>query len=220
MQRIRKGAAPPELAVLGAVKKDWSELRADEKEPVLRALLVDQKGVCAYCMRRIDASRDADGQPVATIEHWHARSDGGPHFDWANLLAVCSGRFDGVLICDKYRGDRPLTHHPARTDPDLDTLVTYGSRDGELHIGDSDDPARLNLNQKLLKRNRVAVQTAFLQWYAKADTTTLRGRLAVLDEGPDLPEYAGVLRHLLRRAIRHRESKGRRLRDSRRRSFE
>ncbi len=104
-----------------------------DKSEIREALVRDQRGLCAYCERRIKAEfhntkgkrpEDIYNHDRSTkIEHWHAGGDGGPHFEWRNLLGVCKGRFAEyergpvrvVKTCDTARRDATnLTLHPVR----------------------------------------------------------------------------------------------------------
>lgn len=166
---------------------------------------------------------DANGKPHATVEHWEARSSGADPFHWPNLLLVCRGDLDGGQTCDAARGDAALSVHPAR-DEDLDDRVRYLG-DGTIEIdavrggrrvrnGHQRDVDALNLNWRTLRRNRRAVADAVVAAAGGADPTRLRALLAAWDGDPS-PEYAGVARYLLKRALSNRAAMGRRRRAAR-----
>ena len=162
MLPIDKGSVPNELIV--AIRRikatpnttlSWESLDGYEHRAVLRGLLKEQGGLCAYCTDRID-------EDSAHIEHIvpqsaGAGSDDRNSVDYKNLLAVCDG-FRGNaagLTCDRARGNASLTVNPLKHE----TLssIRYG-RDGKISADDprigKDVQTTLNLNQELLKRNR------------------------------------------------------------------
>jgi energy-coupling factor transporter ATP-binding protein EcfA2 len=160
-----------------------------------------------------------------TVEHWAARSGGADPFHWPDLLGVCRGKSGDDEHCDRGRGDRALTLHPARL-PAVDALVRHLG-DGTIEIDARDSSGRirrkgheadvsiLNLNAPGLKKDRRAVVDAVLRVATAADATRLRALLETW-EAPDAegfrPEFAGVGTYLLRRALRTREARSRRVR--------
>ena len=162
MLPIDKGSMPNELAdAIRRVKTtpnttmNWKSLDGRERGAVLRSLLKEQGGLCAYCTGRID-------EDSAHVEHVvpqsaGAGSDDRNSVDYKNLLAVCDGFRGNVagLTCDRARGNAPLTVNPLKRE----TLssIRYG-RDGTISADDprigKDVQTTLNLNQELLKRNR------------------------------------------------------------------
>lgn len=162
MLPIKKGAPPQALTdAVHRIKSmpdttlSWQQLDSGERAGVCGALIQEQGGLCAYCMRRIAVNN-------AHVEHIKPQSAGFGHndpdsVDYANLLAVCDG-FEGSqadLTCDRARGDRPLTINP--TIPGTLEGIRY-KRDGAIYSDDStidcDLKETLNLNQRLLLRNR------------------------------------------------------------------
>lgn len=210
MLRIRKGPAPEDLHALGRKKQSWDEVYGDEKRPLLVAAIAEQRGLCAYCMRRIEAGSDGLGQPLSTLEHWEARAAGGAILDWGNLLAVCNGRLDSDLICEKARGSATLVYNPAHPTLDVEERIRHGAK-GDITIGTSADAERLRLNHELLKRNRLEVARAVLG-ASQRDARALRRKLDEIEQAEPLPEYAGVKLHYLRKLLRSAEQRGARLR--------
>ena len=162
---IKKGKAPKKLvddvASLRSnpnMSANYGNLSHDAKDAARKALVAEQGGLCAYCMRRIGKQ-----EHHATIEHIVPQHDanGVAHdresIDYGNMLAVCDGgapepgqhvRKDD-LTCDKHRGNAPLTVNPLV--PRTLEKIRY-SRNGEIHSDDpviDDDLTRvLNLNAK------------------------------------------------------------------------
>lgn len=162
MLPIKKGRAPKELEdahrrIKGTpdTTLSWRNVTGFERNATLRALLEEQGGLCAYCMRRV-------GPESSHVEHIVPQSvaaggDDPLSLDFGNLLAVCDG-FEGSgegLTCDRARGDASLTVNPLR--PETLSSIRY-RRDGVIGADDptiNDDVVRtLNLNQPLLVRNR------------------------------------------------------------------
>lgn len=166
MIRYANGPEPPCLAGWRSTPGvAWGAQSADN--PSIRAsLLRDQSHLCAYCQRRLknfDPSDPEDALPPENqrmrIEHWHARSAGGAHFAWNNLLGVCSGRSGPDPAepqtplptdhCDRSRGDQALFLHPVEGQgPDPRSLLRYTGK-GEVQSEDeraTRDIAALKLN--------------------------------------------------------------------------
>ncbi len=221
MRYIRKGPAPACLDVYRRTPgADWLSVTGADKAELRRQLNEEQAGLCAYCTRRVTDGIDATGKPHAKIEHWDARSSGADPFHWPNLLLVCRGDLDRGQTCDAAPGDAVLTVHPAR-DEDLDDRVRYLG-DGTIEIdavrggrrvrnGHQRDVDTLNLNWHTLRRNRRAVADAVVAAAQGADPTRLRSLLDAWSGAP-MPEYAGVARYLLRRALSKRVARGKRRR--------
>lgn len=175
MLPIRKGSAPRQL--VDAVRRikqtpdatlSWRNVTSPEREATLGALLDEQGSLCAYCTRKI-------GADSAHVEHIVAQSaaegsDDPRSLDYGNLLAVCDG-FEGSgegLTCDRSRGNVPLTVNPLR--PETLESIRY-RRDGTMLAGDPqvnhDVTKTLNLNQKLLVRNRKAALQALFDEFER-----------------------------------------------------
>lgn len=226
MLPISKGPEPAAIQVLRQTPgATWKSVHDDQKAEMRAALLREQAGLCAYCMRRVRGERDASGQVDMTVEHWAARSGGADPFHWPDLLGVCRGKTGNDEHCDRARGDRALTLHPARP-PAVDALVRHlGDRTVEIDARDSSGRLRrkghdadlrtLNLNAPGLRKDRREVVDAVLGRAAGADATRLRALLSSW-ETPDAqglrPEFAGVAAYLLRRALSRREARSRRVR--------
>ena len=184
MLPINKGQTPRALS--DAVRRikttpnttlSWGAVDGKERAEVLDSLLVEQGHLCAYCSRRIDGM-------TAHVEHYVPQSAGSGGDDpdsvsYVNLLAVCDG-FEGNAAgqtCDRARGDAPLTVNPLRGE-------TLGSirfaHDGTIRADDDavcrDLDRTLNLNQRLLRRNR---HEALLRMEAKLRQVGERGGASV-----------------------------------------
>ena len=142
MNRHRKG--PPPLEALHAAREALAQAEADagsevkdiwglpfDKSALQRALCEEQRYLCAYCGRRIQA----DGQHMI-VEHFVPRSkDKTLTFEWQNLLGVCLGHSSfsskDFRHCDQNRakynpavtGAGLLNHKP--TELELLTLAPF-----------------------------------------------------------------------------------------------
>lgn len=141
MNRHSKG--PPPLEALHAARAALAEAEADAKREVKdiwglpfdksalqRALCEEQRYLCAYCGRTIQAN----GQHMI-VEHFTPRSkDPTLTFDWQNLLGVCTGHSslgsEDFLHCDQHRttynplSGKGLLHHKP-TELELWTLAPF-----------------------------------------------------------------------------------------------
>lgn len=218
MLGIHMGAEPPELRRYRESTPAASYAGAP-KAPVRAALHRDQGELCAYCMRRIHDHPTEERQVDLSIEHWSAQStDGGRDIHWPDLLAVCEGKIDGQLICDKARGNAPLQVHPVRDALGLEDRCRYLG-DGRLEIDRADgDVLTLKLDNPRLMQNRAQVLNLLLAQSRGADLSRLR-ELLTHWEGRSADglrrEYAGVALYILRRAIRAREGRSTRTRGAR-----
>ena len=215
---IEKGPAPEQLIdELSQIEKSdnagavsWSGISCKQK--VLTSLIRDQRGLCAYCMRRI-------GEKNSHVEHIEPQSvtSEGEDVSYENMLAVCQGQYGhgrAGATCDHARGNRPLTVNP------LDASTLRGIRylsDGTITSDDesvrTDLQETLNLNseQALLPQNRKAViDTLNRELYAVGRRKGAGGvraycrtRLRSLAEENPYPEYIGVLRYFLEKRLRH-----------------
>jgi len=154
MREIKKGPPPSYLASY-AKETDWGLLK--EKATDLRRHLVqEQQGLCAYCMRRIEA--DPASPSVARIEHIQARST---HplltFSWNNLVACCEhgrGKPPKDQSCDLRKANRAL----AALNVLKPQAIEYKAAGGTIHSAlpdvDGDLNELLNLNHGTLTRGR------------------------------------------------------------------
>lgn len=221
MIRYHKGptptSAPPASAnVLAEAAStpgmDWDGFH--ERQPVRDALVRDQRGLCAYCQRRIEADERMH------IEHWVPRShptDGAAaQFRWANLIGVCRGITEDwthaarptVRHCDTSRGDAPLFLHPVDGEgPDPRAHLTYGTN-GALRARDADprvtsDIATLNLAATVLERGRAQALDAFRRLAQQHDYAPayLRRQLEDYERRAVAPEYFEVIRAYILRKL-------------------
>lgn len=175
MRAISKGQEPRSLV------KHRASTHADygnyaDKDGLRGALVRDQRGLCCYCMRRIEATGAA-----MKIEHWrcqsrHAELD----LAYSNLLGAClggEGQPEDKQHCDTRKGERDLKFNPADPAHRIEQRVRF-ELDGAIAAVDADFDTQLNdvlnLNLPLLKNRRKVVLTAILEWW-KSEKARLRG---------------------------------------------
>ena len=184
MLPIKKGPAPADYLDAVRTLKDtpdatlsWKNLSTEGKAAARRALLAEQGGLCAYCMRKIDDSN-------SHVEHYVPQSEGAGSddpvsVDFGNLLAVCNGFEDTSegLTCDRARKDAPMVVNPLieRTLEGIryDRGGSIHSLDPEI---DHDLCETLNLNQRYLQKNRREV---IRRLGSKLESVGRRGNRAV-----------------------------------------
>lgn len=211
MVNIIKGRAPSCVADLIATPgATWAGVHGDQRGQMRACAIVEQGWVCAYCTRRIADAPGPAGKPSSTIEHWAARSAGGSHFDWPDLLAVCSGDLQGIPHCDRSRKSLPLNLHPAAPQCDVEELVATRG-DGTVHcISHPDDLVALNLNHPTLVRSRREVIDAVTRKLSGASLGELREAEAIWRETKDgrRREYAAAALSVIRKTLARRTAIG------------
>jgi uncharacterized protein (TIGR02646 family) len=153
MRNIVKGAEPKSLeeyrCSTGATYDDYQD------KPGLReSLVVEQRGLCCYCLSRISA----DPQKMK-IEHWHSQAQFPEHqLHYSNLLGACHGGGVGkppkLQHCDTRKGNQAISLNPANIEHDVEHSLRYNN-DGTIcstdPIFDCEINDVLNLNLPLLK---------------------------------------------------------------------
>lgn len=235
MWRIPKGPEPPCLAEVRRnihhlerenerpVEDPWNEVK-DCKDAVRKALLRDQRGLCAYCGGRLMPS-------TMKIEHFVPQAaDRSRVLDWHNLLGCCSGRYierstgDTITHCDGHRTPYApgpprrgvLNIHPVDSVPETHFKVNIRTKGTDLGTMSAmtrealHDLAELNLNAGKLVDARAEVVRRFrveLQGMKEKEVPRfLRRRYkAAITPGADgLPDFAHVAAEYLLRQLRKR----------------
>lgn len=163
MIKINKGQEPAE----------WTKERQTpgityetaRKEVLRQSLLVEQGGICGYCMRRISYQQ---GYPTDTrIEHLKPRTlslkQGKPEetLDYKNMILCCNGDIDGsgVYHCDRSKEETCIHFTPF--DETVMNSISYSSKNGKIKSSntqyDDDINNVLKLNHPRLAENRLAV---------------------------------------------------------------
>jgi uncharacterized protein (TIGR02646 family) len=223
MLRYAKGTPPQCLTILGATPNaTWDHVYGDQKAEIRTLLVRDQAGLCAYCQRRITVTG------TMKVEHWYARSLGGPHFQWSNLLGTCDGiapgipprtygRFSGSPEsqhhCDTERGNVTLYLHPVvglGHDPQKYLRYKGDGRISATMDKAEQDLSTLNLNATYLRRGRAMALEALKQRIDGKGWSlgTLRAEFKALEpkSGTTAPEHAEFLRYHLQKWIQKKTS--------------
>jgi uncharacterized protein (TIGR02646 family) len=166
MRAIIKGEEPESLtAHRQTLHCDYDNYT--DKDALRYALVIEQRGVCCYCMGRIH-----NGPTAMKIEHWQCRSHyPADQLSYRNLLGACLGgdsQAPHLQHCDTKKGDRDLRWNPADPAHHIETRLPY-ELDGSIRSDETDFDAQLvgvlNLNLPFLKNNRKGVLDAVLAWW-------------------------------------------------------
>src|SRR5260370_16111653 len=95
-----------------------------DKDTLRISLVVEQRGLCCYCLSRIRPERK-----VMKIEHWHCQ-DNYPteQLDYSNLLGAClgnQGQSKNRQHCDTMKGNIDLSRNPASAMPRVEDLIRF-----------------------------------------------------------------------------------------------
>ena len=244
MLYIHKETAPVELTekVIEIIKSDeWKT--ADENNVVLLrsffdrldkqiirdALVKEQHGLCAYCMKRIEANDKMN------IEHYRPIKSSKDHvLDFSNMLGCCKGGRDEtskeqrVLCCDAAKKDQTITIDPCNRSM-MEKI--YYRKDGRIYVNSADKKLKYDIDHVLqlngildkngnMKRDtstqivmgrRVAYRNyenfmqALHRKFGNNESkikTYVRKRIEDIEALETYPEYAGVILYFLRRRMR------------------
>lgn len=204
MRAITKGPEPKALTTYK--RQGGKDYDSSPKRDIRAALLIEQHGLCCYCMCRIHLD-------TMQIEHWSSQSKS--PFDKLNfriMLGVCPGGTkagSGYRHCDTSRGNKPLVINPADVRDRVEQRVRY-LVDGTIT---SDEPAvenqlnvTFNLNLAEIRNRRKALLTAFqqrLKLKGHMDKAACSSELKKWDgtKAGDLEPYSGIVAYYLRKRI-------------------
>ena len=178
-----------------------------QKDDLRASLVSEQRGICCYCMQRIQANPDK-----MKIEHWQCQElypEG--QLDYKNLLGACKGgegQKPDRQHCDTKKANLGLTFNPADPAHQVEAKIrflgdgTIRSTDEQL---DREIDRVLNLNQGNLVRNRQAVLEAFRQGLIQREPSDaeLRKELSKWngDNAGDLDPFCQVVVYYLQKKI-------------------
>lgn len=166
MRAITKGPEPASLTAHRLTPhSDFDNYAA--KDELRDALVGEQRGLCCYCMGRIQ-----NGASLMKVEHWRCQNRfPSEQLSYRNLLGAClGGQGSPVQLqhCDTRKGSHDLRWNPANPGHRIESRVKYDP-DGTIR---ADDPVFnrhlnevLNLNLPLLKNNRKSFLTGVLDWW-------------------------------------------------------
>lgn len=182
--------------------------------PELRqALIADQFGICAFCMRRIPI-KDQTEKETSKIAHLLSRTNH-PNLQlkYDNMVAACPGMINGTPHCDKSQESNDITLPLFRGS--LQDSISYGSKDGAIKSSepawDAEIQIILNLNNELLKRNRWETLEGIRRVMDRkawklAQLKVLLQAWEYPDQNGLLKPYCGIVTWYLRKKIRLAES--------------
>jgi len=175
MRSIAKGPEPRTLVEHRAnTHSDYTNYA--DKDSLRGALVRDQRGLCCYCMTRVEPTGAG-----MKIEHWRCQSrHENLELSYSNLLAAClggHGQPEDRQHCDTRKGERDLKFNPADPAHRIEQRVRYGL-DGTIASSDPEFDDQLNdvlgLNLLVLKNQRKGVLRGILEWW-KHEKARLRG---------------------------------------------
>ena len=175
MRTIAKGPEPASLTTHRQTPLcDYNNY--EDKNALRDALVTEQRGICCYCMGRIQ-----NRPPTLKIEHWRCqRNCPAEQLNYRNLLGACPGGHgqpERLQHCDTRKGDRDLRWNTADPAHRVETRLRYeldGSIRSDEAVFDRELDEVLNLNLPVLKNNRKMVLDAVLEWW-RAERARIRG---------------------------------------------
>jgi uncharacterized protein (TIGR02646 family) len=110
MRAISKGQEPRSLVEHRAnTHSDYDNF--GDKDVLRTALVRDQRGLCCYCMTRVEATGTG-----MKIEHWRCQSRNADlQLTYSNLLAACPGGHgqpESLQHCDTRKAEQDLKFNP------------------------------------------------------------------------------------------------------------
>lgn len=137
-----------------AARNAFDDLR-ETKDLIKESLLLEQHGLCAYCMQPIQGR-------TARIEHWRPLSKNTEEaLEYANMFAVCfggekleepieggrQGQGKKVLCCDASKGNREIMINPS--DSRQMMTICYSNDDVFIYTSTSDEKLEKDINDVL-----------------------------------------------------------------------
>ena len=167
---IQRGKEPDSLLKYrkSFLEACYEDLPTEPREDIRKQMWMEQKGLCAYCMCKLNDFRDV------RIEHYVVRNpeDGeynaASTLDYKNMLGVCFGNSlqpgtrEEDRTCDAHRGNKPLTVNPYNLTSIRKIRYTtegYIYSDDENINTDVNETLNLNSKARSLPENRKAVLT-------------------------------------------------------------
>ena len=214
MIKITKGKEPAE----------WTSERTTpgmtyedaQKDELRLALLEEQGGLCAYCMRRISFTK---GKTTTTrIEHVKPQAlsiaEGKVYetLAYSNMVLCCDGDIDGngTFHCDRSKEDQIISFRPF--DQAVIDTISYSSNKGTIKSSNLDYNRDfneiLNLNHPRLEINRLAAIKGLVtelgkkKMWKKRDLIDKLNYYSTPKANGKFHEYCGVIIWYLNKKIR------------------
>lgn len=226
MRYIRKMHYPQKLTeAVNHNENSFDSMASDVKKQIKDCLLKDQGGLCAYCMRKINADS-------MQIEHYFPQHPQDPSLQkkadslsmqYSNMLAVCNGNKSQAhrhrleaLTCDQHKGEQLITVDP-QNEAMMLNHIKYGT-DGRIYSDDAEidrdlnEVLNLNSDEAHMKENRKRALESLKAWigreYAgktlsRADWRQIYEKKlhAMSAEGNYRFDYLGILESYVRRKM-------------------
>lgn len=176
MRAITKGQEPRSLVEHRATAHcDYANY--GDKDGLRAALVRDQRGLCCYCMSRVEATGTR-----MKIEHWRCQSRNEDlELTYSNLLASClggHGQPEALQHCDTRKGEQDLKFNPADPAHHIEQWIRF-KIDGSIESDEAEFNAQLNdvlnLNLKVIKNRRKGIIDGLVGWLGDYRTRHHRG---------------------------------------------
>ena len=141
MRTITKGKEPRSLT---EYRKQPGASYADyrHRDELRQALVGEQRGLCCYCMGRIEPRLGS-----VKIEHWRSQArHRAEELSYWNLLGACrggEGESKQHQHCDTRKDDCDLKWNPADPYRQIEKRICYGT-DGTIRSDDAEFDSQLN----------------------------------------------------------------------------
>lgn len=186
--------------------KEWTEYRLTpnvdyQSIPALRESLLQEQGyICAYCMRRIP-HKDYNSNENSRIDHMLSRENhSDKKLEYQNMVICCPGAISDSFHCDKLKGEQDISF--SLFDDLFISTLKYQTKTGKIEssnpVWDKEIDSILNLNNEILKANRLATLNGVIEALSSRHWTSgeIRKKLVEWDnknkEGKFKP-YCGII---------------------------
>lgn len=130
---------------------------SDTDQELKKSLLLHQKGVCAYCMQRINLKLNKYNKLQIEVEHIKSQEKFPVQsLNYENMIGVCNGNSKGIEHCDKSKKSLEL-NKLCPTLKNCESLITY-SRSGEIKSTTNDQQIETDINTLLNLNNQRLIE--------------------------------------------------------------
>jgi uncharacterized protein (TIGR02646 family) len=197
MREITKNPEPNSL-IQHRLKNHCDFDNYQSKDELRYSLVSEQRGLCCYCMGRIQAHTAS-----MKIEHWHCQSKYiNEQLEYNNLLGSClggEGQPSHLQHCDTRKGDQDILFNPADPNHRIEYRIKY-KPDGTIYSEDSAFNTQLNeilnLNIPFLKNNRKNILSSILVWWCSINKARSKikidNKIQKYETGNSLEPYCQV----------------------------
>lgn len=172
MKKIVKGQEPLSLAQHRRINRtDYDGFR--DKQELRESLVLDQRGICCYCMTRIQPY-----ELTMKIEHFLSRTQHpNQRLVYNNLFGSCLGnmRADAESHCDTFKGSKNFNFHMC-TSGSIHVDIKY-KISGEIYSDNANLNNELNTVLNLNLPELVKARKSTLDGFVKANLSGKLGNL-------------------------------------------